>query len=837
MTTDLDNDNSILSDRADRSCRVYTSRVVRTAHVLAFATILLGLGGLVGWIVPLSSIHAEIARQMTPESAMCFILCGVAVFFGPLAAPRRWKRRLTVVLRALVLLLVVSHLLEYLPGFGTQEIVLRIFSPHPTPDRMPPNAAAAFLFYVIALCLMPMGPRRAMACQILTLGGLSVGFFALVGFLLHAQIFLALFMAARLGTATIVGLVMLGLAILIARPNRGMVSVFLRNSPAGVVARRLFAPAILAPIAIGWASYNGWRANFYDAGFACSLSVLGSIAVICAVTARSVVELNRGDKERRRLTEAHLQSDARERGAHEASRMKSDFVANVSHELRTPMNGVLGMTSLLLSSDLSAEQREQAETIRQSGDALLTLVNEILDFSKIEAGKVEFELKPFSLQACLDEVIALLSTAARRSRINLIAHVAPGGPGTFVGDMARIRQILINLVGNALKFTDEGEVIVEVSATPREDGRHDLRFDVIDTGIGISSAAMDVLFQPFQQGDASATRRHGGTGLGLAICKRLVELMGGDIGVSSEIGTGSTFQFILPVAAAPEAIIPQADPLPEDCALVLITGPGRYHVLLKEQLEGWGAEVHAMSDPLSRTQLPACTAVLLDRQVEAIHLADRMQAEPVWSSLPRILLDFDEPLAEEEEGLFSKHLLKPLKRSHLAVALRDLAGTSVDVKAQRVATQPLMALTHPLRVLLAEDNFINQKVAVALLGRLGYRTDVAANGVEAVDAVMRQPYDLVLLDIQMPEMDGVEAAAAIRRKLKNRCPRLVALTANAFPGAREQYLGQGFDDYMSKPLLPETLLRILKETGAHEMVRTPSTRFLVRPASSGRLGA
>jgi signal transduction histidine kinase/CheY-like chemotaxis protein len=837
MMTDLDQANSISTDRASPVCRVYTSRLIRLSHVLAFASVLLGLGIVLGWILPLPLLRAAVAGQATPESAVCFLLCGLALLFGPLAASHHSQRLLAALLRALILLLVVSQLLEDLLGFRLTEMLVHPVIPNISPDRMPPNAAAAFLFYAIALSLLPMGSRRAVACQVLTLVGLSIGFFAMIGHLLHAQIFLALFMAARLSTTTIVGLVILGFAILTARPNQGMVAVFLRNSPGGIVARRLFAPAILAPVAIGWASYSGWHASYYDAGFACSLIVLGSVGVICAVTIRSVVELNRGDRERRRLAEAHMLSDARERGAHEASRMKSDFVANVSHELRTPMNGVLGMTSLLLSSELTPEQREQAETIRQSGDALLTLVNEILDFSKIEAGKVEFELKPFSLPGCLDEVVALLSTAARRGHINLIAHIQPGIPATFIGDMARIRQILINLVGNALKFTDEGEVIVEVSATLRTDGRHDLRIDVSDTGIGISDAAMDVLFQPFQQGDASATRRHGGTGLGLAICKRLVELMGGSIGVTSELGVGSTFQFILPVATASEPIVFQADPLPDDTALVLITSPGRYSALLKEQLEGWGAEVHAMSDPLSRTQLPPCTAVLLDRQVDAIHLAARMQMDPVWNSLPRILLDFDEPLSVEEESVFAKHLLKPLKRSHLAAALRDIAGTSAEVKAQRVATQPLMALTHPLRVLLAEDNFINQKVAVALLGRLGYRTDVAANGREAVDAVLRQPYDLVLLDIQMPEMDGVEAAAAMKRKLKGRCPRLVALTANAFPGAREQYLAEGFDDYMSKPLLPETLLRVLNETIALEIARAPSTRNLIRMRSSGRLGS
>jgi CheY-like chemotaxis protein len=308
--------------------------------------------------------------------------------------------------------------------------------------------------------------------------------------------------------------------------------------------------------------------------------------------------------------------------------------------------------------------------------------------------------------------------------------------------------------------------------------------------------------------------------------------MGGTVGASSELGKGSTFRFTVPLAASPEEIVPQADPLPENARLALISPPGRYTDLLRDVLESWGAEMLLIREPFAEPQLPPCTAVLLDRQADAMTVAARMELDPVWKNVPRVLLSFDEPLADEEAALFVKHLLKPVKRNHLAAALADLAGVAIRERGQRVATQPLLALAHPLRILLAEDNFINQKVATALLGRLGYRIDVAANGAEAVECVLRQPYDLVLLDIQMPLMDGVEACLTMRRKLRGRCPRLVALTANAFPGAREEYLQKGFDDYISKPVAPEILKRVLDETVPKEPLRAPSTRLLVRAVES-----
>jgi signal transduction histidine kinase/CheY-like chemotaxis protein len=823
MTTDSDNSNPIPNGRPDQLCRTYSRRVFRAAWILSIVVFLLGFRVFTGWVfnVHMPSIIAW-RMEMTPDAALCFSLCGLAMLMGPLAAPVPWKLSCSRVCQWAVILIAGGTLIQYFlgPDLFAGSRLFQASGLRFGPERMAPNTAIAFIFYSLAIFRLSRG-RQANAAQFLALGGIAVSFVALVDLLLHANIFLTAFSVSQLCIQTIAGIFLLGVAILSARPHRGMIAVLLRNTPAGIVARRMIAPAVLAPIAIAWGAYNGLKSHYYDEGFACSIIVLGCIVVICGVTVRSVMELNRGEKERRRLSLAQVLSDSRERGAHEASQMKSDFVANVSHELRTPMNGVLGMTSLLLSSDLTPEQREQAETIRQSSDALLTLVNEILDFSKIEAGKIEFENKPFSIPACIDEVIALLAPGARRSKINLVSRIGQNGPSTFVGDPARIRQVLINLVGNAIKFTDEGEVIVEIDALPLKEGFYELQFDVADTGIGISAAAMEVLFRPFQQGDNSATRRHGGTGLGLAICKRLVELMNGSINATSTLGVGSNFRFILPLAAAPEEVVHDGEALPKDCTIALVASPGRYATLLRQQLERWGARVLELPDPLALMQLPgAVTAVLMDRNIETIHFASRMQMEGVWNNVPRILLDFDEALSEEEKTLFAKHLLKPLKRSHLSSALRDLSGASAAVKVQRVATQPILAVTHPLRILLAEDNHINQKVAVALLARLGYRTDVAANGVEAVDCVMRQHYDLVLLDIQMPEMDGVEAPAAMKKKLRNRCPRLVALTANAFPGAREQYLAQNFDDYLSKPLLPEVLQRVLQETTQHQAPRS-----------------
>jgi signal transduction histidine kinase/CheY-like chemotaxis protein len=692
------------------------------------------------------------------------------------------------------------------------------------PGRMAPNTALNFVFCGLALILLSRGFRGAMVAHTLALAALFITLLGLIGYLFDARVFISIFSQTGMALHTVAGFSLIGIAILFTRPKKGLMSTVLANNPGGLIARRLIAPGIVAPLFFGWLVFQGLGLKYYDAGFASSLIVITSMIVISFLAVGSVRELNRVDIERKRLSEAQLNADAREVGALEASRLKSEFVANVSHELRTPMNGVLGMTSLLLDSPLTPEQREHVETIRQSGDALLTLVNEILDFSKIEAGKIVIEEKPFSLATCVDDVISLLALTARRDRINLISFIEHHVPPVFLGDTSRLRQILLNLIGNAVKFTDEGEVTLHVNSAPLKDNFYRLEFTVTDTGMGISPEALGMLFRPFSQGDASATRRHGGTGLGLTISKSLIELMDGEITVSSVVSEGSTFRFhiTLPTATL-EGYVPE-DKLPSTCRLLIVGHLGNYPKLLKAQLESWGARVPGVVDPITLMKMMETNinAVLIDRDENSVALAAQMQFDPDWHLVPRILLDFGELLPEEHVHLFVKRLTKPVKRSHFLAILIELAGGK---PSQRQLSGPMgmspLADKMPLRILLAEDNHINQKVGLALLGRLGYRADVAGNGLEALESVKRQPYDLVLLDIQMPEMDGIEAAQAIRKHFGDKAPTLVALTANAFAGAREEYLAQGFDDYLSKPILPPALRQLLARVAKQVSLAMP----------------